>query len=169
MANALFLQVMLTPLVPGEPTWTFARPCSSHHAAKSSSSSSSSGDSGSNGTGRASSGKEQLSGKSPCEQACGSKSKKHGKKKAAKKSKGKEAHQLEGGESPLPPPPSSPPAPTLVVYSAASLVDYLLVSGDFCEPETRLPFSEADLASLDAAATGLGKDSVLAAKRDKAR
>jgi hypothetical protein len=110
-----------------------------------------------------------LGGKSPCEQACGSKRKKHGKKKAAKKSKGKEAHQLEGGESPLPPPPSSPPAPTLVVYSAASLVDYLLVSGDFCEPETRLPFSEADLASLDAAATGLGKDSVLAAKRDKAR
>jgi len=167
MANALFLQVMLTPLVPGEPTWTFARPCSSHHAAKSSSSSSSS--SGSTSSSGTVSGKEQLSGKSPCEQACGSKRKKHGKKKAAKKSKGKEAHQLEGGESPLPPPPSSPPAPTLVVYSAASLVDYLLVSGDFCEPETRLPFSEADLASLDAAATGLGKDSVLAAKRDKAR
>jgi len=147
---------MLTPLVPGEPTWTFARPSSSHHSCQKSSS-----DSG--------------KGKASCEQiprgSSHNERKKHGKKKAAKKATGgKGPHHLEGSESP-PPLPSlpPPPPPTLVVYSAASLVDYLLVSGDFCEPETRLPFSESDLASLDAAAAGLGKDSVLAAKRDKAR
>jgi hypothetical protein len=92
---------MLTPLAPGEATWTFARPSSSSNTSGSGS------------------------------KAC-----------------------------------SSP-----VVYSCASLVDYLLASGDFCEPETRLPFGDSDLQSLDAAAhaAGLCRPSVLAAKRDKTR
>jgi len=36
-----------------------------------------------------------------------------------------------------------------VEYSIESLADYLLCSGHFVEPETRLPFTDADLARLD--------------------
>jgi hypothetical protein len=49
------------------------------------------------------------------------------------------------------------------------LVDYLLCSGHFVEPETRLPFSDADLARLDGQIklNKLEKPSVLQAKNGK--
>ena len=37
----------------------------------------------------------------------------------------------------------------IVEYSCESLADYLLCSGQFREPETRLPFSDSDLRRLD--------------------
>ena len=54
----------------------------------------------------------------------------------------------------------------VVEYACESLVDYLLCSGQFREPETRLPFSDGDLRRLDkqAKTLGLHKESVLRAK-----
>ena len=54
-----------------------------------------------------------------------------------------------------------------MLYNAGSLVDYILKTGDFTEPETRLEFSDAELRALDAVAAeaGLGKPSVLEAKQ----
>lgn len=59
------------------------------------------------------------------------------------------------------------PNGTAVLYNAGSLVDYILKTGDFTEPETRLEFSDAELRALDAVAAeaGLGKPSVLEAKQ----
>jgi hypothetical protein len=53
-----------------------------------------------------------------------------------------------------------------VEYSIDSLADYLLCSGHFVEPETRLPFSDTDLARLDGQIkqNKLVKPSVLEAK-----
>ena len=55
-----------------------------------------------------------------------------------------------------------------VTYNLETLVDYFLTTGDFTEPETRLPFTDADLAQVDAVAAKakLGKGSVLEAKKD---
>lgn len=60
------------------------------------------------------------------------------------------------------------PNGTVVRFNIESLVDYLLSSGDFNDPETRIPFSDADLTEIDAIAkkSGLNKASVLAAKND---
>merc|ERR1712196_392617 len=54
----------------------------------------------------------------------------------------------------------------VVEYSCESLADYLLCSGQFKEPETRLPFTDADLRRLDKQIKDLGmaKESVLRAK-----
>ena len=54
-----------------------------------------------------------------------------------------------------------------MLYNVGSLVDYILKTGDFTEPETRLEFSDAELRALDACAAeaGLGKPSVLEAKQ----
>lgn len=41
------------------------------------------------------------------------------------------------------------PNGTVVRFNIASLVDYLLASGDFTDPETRIPFSDENLAEID--------------------
>ncbi len=43
----------------------------------------------------------------------------------------------------------SRPNGTIVQFNVDSLIDYLLASGDFHDPETRLPFSESDLREID--------------------
>jgi hypothetical protein len=62
----------------------------------------------------------------------------------------------------------SRPNGTVVQFNVATLIDYLLATGDFTDPETRIPFSEKDLQDIDALGVelGLGKSSVLAAKRN---
>ena len=54
----------------------------------------------------------------------------------------------------------------VVEYACESLADYLLCSGQFREPETRLPFTDVDLRRLDKQIKDLGmkKESVLRAK-----
>jgi hypothetical protein len=42
------------------------------------------------------------------------------------------------------------PNGTVIRFNIESLVDYLLSSGDFHDPETRLPFSDNDLNEIDA-------------------
>lgn len=37
----------------------------------------------------------------------------------------------------------------MVVYNVETLVQYILATGDFSEPETRIPFSEMDLRQID--------------------
>lgn len=39
---------------------------------------------------------------------------------------------------------------TVVAYNVDSLVQYILATGDFSEPQTRLPFSDGDLKRIDA-------------------
>lgn len=41
------------------------------------------------------------------------------------------------------------PNGTMVQFNVESLVDYLLASGDFTDPETRIPFSDDNLADID--------------------
>ena len=41
------------------------------------------------------------------------------------------------------------PNGTKVRFNIDTLVEYLLVSGDFTDPETRLPFSDEDLKEID--------------------
>lgn len=41
------------------------------------------------------------------------------------------------------------PNGTVVRFNIASLVDYLLTSGDFSDPETRIPFSDENLKEMD--------------------
>lgn len=43
----------------------------------------------------------------------------------------------------------SRPNGTKVQFNVDTLVDYLLTSGDFHDPETRLPFSDDDLREID--------------------
>lgn len=43
----------------------------------------------------------------------------------------------------------SRPNGTIVQFNVDSLIDYLLSSGDFHDPETRLPFSDQDLHEID--------------------
>ncbi len=61
----------------------------------------------------------------------------------------------------------------MVKYNVDSLVDYMLVSEEFNEPETRLPFTDDDLRRLDDAATLANlsprRASVLQARHDPAR
>jgi hypothetical protein len=42
------------------------------------------------------------------------------------------------------------PNGTVIRFNIESLVDYLLSSGDFSDPETRIQFTEADLREIDA-------------------
>lgn len=63
------------------------------------------------------------------------------------------------------------PNGTLVAYNVESLVDYLLATGEFYDPETRLPFSDSDLKTIDLYANkaGLTKKSVYEAKVNAAQ
>jgi len=58
------------------------------------------------------------------------------------------------------------PNGTSTHFNIESLVDYLLATGDFIDPESRIPFSDNDLRMIDQSAekAGLKKKSVLAAK-----
>lgn len=38
---------------------------------------------------------------------------------------------------------------TCVLFNVESLVDYILATGDFSDPETRISFSDADLKQID--------------------
>jgi len=60
------------------------------------------------------------------------------------------------------------PGGSRVAFNVETLVDFMLASGDFHDPETRIPFSDADLVEIDrvAAASGLEKASVLAARNN---
>eukprot|EP01041_Mallomonas_annulata_P007520 gene7520-15396_t len=57
---------------------------------------------------------------------------------------------------------------TCVLFNVESLVDYLLATGDFTDPETRIPFSDSDLKTIDRLAikAGLHKASVYQAKKN---
>ena len=59
------------------------------------------------------------------------------------------------------------PNGSAVVFNLGTLVDYVLVTGDFSDPETRIPFSDNDLKEIDELTrkAGLRKSSVLEAKR----
>mmetsp|Transcript_16014 Transcript_16014/g.21168 ORF Transcript_16014/g.21168 Transcript_16014/m.21168 type:complete len:296 (+) Transcript_16014:147-1034(+) len=56
----------------------------------------------------------------------------------------------------------------VIQYNVESLVEYLLSTGDFHEPETRIRFSENDLRQIDEAVRsyGLNKPSVFEAKQN---
>uniref|UniRef100_A0A7S2XUB6 Uncharacterized protein n=1 Tax=Fibrocapsa japonica TaxID=94617 RepID=A0A7S2XUB6_9STRA len=58
-----------------------------------------------------------------------------------------------------------------VRYNVGSLVDYMLSTGNFVEPESRIPFSDEDLKRLDlqVAQAGLARPSVFHAKYHAAR
>lgn len=58
------------------------------------------------------------------------------------------------------------PNGTIVQFNVESLVDYIISSGEFSDPETRLPFSAENLKEIDELAkeNGLSKPSVLEAK-----
>ncbi|KAF4320094.1 hypothetical protein BBO99_00005909 [Phytophthora kernoviae] len=58
---------------------------------------------------------------------------------------------------------------SVVVYNVESLVQYILATGDFSEPETRIPFSDDDLRRIDQEArkAKLNEKSVMDAKNNK--
>lgn len=60
------------------------------------------------------------------------------------------------------------PNGTIIQYQVDTLIDYLLSSGDFIEPESRIPLSDEHLTEIDSLAKdlGLNKPSVLAAKNN---
>lgn len=49
---------------------------------------------------------------------------------------------------------------------AGALIDYILSTGDYCDPESRLPFDDCALRRLDQIGYRLGKPSVLRARAD---
>jgi len=59
------------------------------------------------------------------------------------------------------------PNGTSICYNADTLVDYILATGDFLEPESRIPFADADLRELDdiVKRAGINRPSVHEAKR----
>jgi len=59
------------------------------------------------------------------------------------------------------------PNGTTIKYNVDTLVDYMLSTGDFSEPESRIPFLDEELKQVDtiAKAAKLGKGSVYDAKR----
>lgn len=61
------------------------------------------------------------------------------------------------------------PNGTMVRFVVESLIDYLISSGDFTDPETRLPFADDDLMQIDLLAKkgGMNKPSVMDAKKNK--
>ncbi|CAH0473694.1 unnamed protein product [Peronospora belbahrii] len=58
---------------------------------------------------------------------------------------------------------------SVVVYNVESLVQYILATGDFSEPETRIPFSDKDLCRIDieASKAKLNEKSVVEAMKNK--
>jgi hypothetical protein len=60
------------------------------------------------------------------------------------------------------------PNGSYVSFNIDSLVQYILATGDFSDPESRIPFSESDLETIDSLASeaGLSVASVLSAKKD---
>ncbi|TDH69218.1 hypothetical protein CCR75_004400 [Bremia lactucae] len=56
----------------------------------------------------------------------------------------------------------------VIVYNVESLVQYILATGDFSEPETRIPFSDQELLQMDreASKAGMKYTSVLNAKKN---
>lgn len=60
------------------------------------------------------------------------------------------------------------PNGSYVAFNVDSLVRYILATGDFSDPETRIPFSDEDLDRIDRLARdeGLGLSSVLKARHD---
>ncbi|KAI9895426.1 hypothetical protein PsorP6_018750 [Peronosclerospora sorghi] len=58
---------------------------------------------------------------------------------------------------------------SVVVYNVESLVQYILATGDFSEPETRIPFSDEDLRRIDleVSKAKLNEKSVVDAKKNK--
>ncbi|KAK1936700.1 hypothetical protein P3T76_010135 [Phytophthora citrophthora] len=58
---------------------------------------------------------------------------------------------------------------SVVVYNVESLVQYILATGDFSEPETRIPFSDEDLRRIDAEASKakLNEKSIVDAKKNR--
>lgn len=60
------------------------------------------------------------------------------------------------------------PNGTAVRFALDTLIDYLVSSGEFYDPETRIPFSDEDLSQIDQLAqnASLDKPSVLTAKND---
>ncbi|KAE8912481.1 hypothetical protein PF005_g7234 [Phytophthora fragariae] len=58
---------------------------------------------------------------------------------------------------------------SVVVYNVESLVQYILATGDFSEPETRIPFSDEDLRRIDVEASKakICENSVVDAKKHK--
>ncbi|OWZ07488.1 hypothetical protein PHMEG_00020113 [Phytophthora megakarya] len=58
---------------------------------------------------------------------------------------------------------------SVVIYNVDSLVQYILATGDFSEPETRIPFSDEDLRQIDVEASKakLNENSVVDAKKNK--
>lgn len=63
------------------------------------------------------------------------------------------------------------PNGTVVAFNIDSLVDYLLFTGEFNDPETRIPFSDKDLMKIDTLAEsfGLKRKSVYQAKLNAAQ
>lgn len=59
------------------------------------------------------------------------------------------------------------PNGSVALFNAGSLIDYMLSTGDFGDPETRIPFSDEDLETLDKIAKGarLNKPSVKTASK----
>ena len=55
-----------------------------------------------------------------------------------------------------------------MVFNIETLVDFILATGDFTDPETRLPFSDDDLLQIDVMAkkAGLNKQSVYETKQN---
>jgi hypothetical protein len=53
---------------------------------------------------------------------------------------------------------------TKQIFRASSLIDYLLATGHFHDPETRIPFTTEQLIELDLLGEKLGKDSVVIAR-----
>ncbi len=60
------------------------------------------------------------------------------------------------------------PGGSRVAFNVDTLVDFLLASGDFIDPITRIAFTDADLADIDrtAKASGVQKPSVLEARKN---
>ena len=58
-----------------------------------------------------------------------------------------------------------------VAFNVDTLVDYLISTGDFLDPETRIPFTDDELKSIDSVARDakLGKPSVFDASNDPAQ
>jgi hypothetical protein len=57
----------------------------------------------------------------------------------------------------------------IIIYNIKSLIKYMLVSGNFSEPETKIEFSDDDLKQLDEAAikAGFKLQSTIEAKKNK--
>ena len=64
---------------------------------------------------------------------------------------------------------SSRPNGKAIQYNVKSLASYMLISGNFCEPETRIEFSDDDLKRIDEMASKYKLGSVLKAKSSPQR